>query len=100
MPAGMIKDDARNRQRQDGSGEEPSWTYGERLRQPGIKTDRCKNRNESRPPWFALRFLNWALLMSRCLRSVLRHDTNNAPDAITWPTIRPDLLSGSPAVIY
>src|SRR5215813_8571920 len=95
MPAGMIKDDARNRQRQDGSGEEPSWAYGERHRQPGIETDRCKNRNESRPAWFTIELLNGALPMPKRLRVVLRHDSNSAsaPDTITWPTIGLDSLS-------
>src|SRR5262249_48027958 len=93
MPAGMIKDDARNRQRQDGSGEEPAWAYGERHRQPGIETDRCKNRNESRPAWFTIELLNGALPMPQHLRSVFRHDSNSAPDTITWPTIGLDPLS-------
>src|SRR5215831_18595327 len=93
MPAGMIKDNARNRQRQDGSGEEPAWAYGECLRQPGIETDRCKNRNESRPARFTIELLNGALPMPKRLRVVLRHDSNSAPDMITWPTIGLDSLS-------
>src|SRR5215510_4946465 len=90
MPAGMINDDARNRQRKDGSGEEPAWAYGDRHRQPGIETDRCKNRTESRPAWFTIELLNGALPMPKRLRVVLRHDSNSAPDTITWPTIRLD----------
>src|SRR5215471_335308 len=100
MPAGMIKDDARNRQRQDGSGEEPAWAYGEGHRQPGIETDRCKNRNESRPAWFSIELLNGALPLPKRLRLVLRHDSNSAPDTITWPTIGLDPRSDLRARLF
>src|SRR5262249_24859297 len=91
---GMMRDDTRNQQSQDDKREEPApgRSQGEFGWQGHIERANSENCNDCRPARF------WDIILNifhtaQHVQAVLFHDSNNAPDTITWPTIGLDPLS-------